>query len=46
MEFISLTEREKLIDILSEINFYSLTMGGSTDVEMTLLLNRNLYLTY
>ena len=30
MEFISLTEREKLIDILSEINFFSLTMDGST----------------
>jgi hypothetical protein len=26
MEFISLTEREKLIDILSEINFFSLKL--------------------
>ena len=35
MEFISLTEREKLIDILSEINFFSLTMNGSTDDSVT-----------
>ena len=35
MEFISLTEREKLIDILSEINFFSLTMDGSTDDSVT-----------
>ena len=31
MEFISLAEREKLIDILSKINFFSLTMDGCTD---------------
>ena len=35
MEFISLTEREKVIDILSEINFFSLTMNGSTDDSVT-----------
>ena len=31
MEFIFLTEREQLVDILSEINFFSLTMDVSTD---------------
>jgi len=35
MEFISLTEREKLVDILSEINFFALTMDGSTDDSVT-----------
>ena len=35
MEFISLTEREKLIDILSEINLFSLIMDGSTDDSVT-----------
>jgi hypothetical protein len=29
------SEREKLIDILSEINFFSLTMDGSTDDSVT-----------
>jgi hypothetical protein len=29
------SEREKLIDILSEINFFSLRMDGSTDDSIT-----------
>jgi len=35
MEFIFLIEREKLVDILSEINLFSLTMDGNTDDSVT-----------